>query len=62
MSQLQMAQLMQEREQQTWEALDRLYEAGAKVDDLKTLAREAGCSGWRPKDANAQPRTAALGR
>jgi hypothetical protein len=61
MSRLQMAQLMQEREQETWDALDRLYEAGAKLDDLKTLAREAGCSGWRPKETNAHVRSANVG-
>lgn len=61
MSHLQMAQAMQEREQMTWDALDRLYAEGAKLDDLKTLAREAGCSGWRPKENHAHARSARAG-
>lgn len=58
MSRLQMAQAMQEKEQMAWDALDRLYEAGAKLNDLETLAREAGCSGWRPKQTTGEKHAA----
>lgn len=61
MSRLQMAQAMQEREQMTWDTLDRLYEAGANLKDLQDLAREAGCSGWRPKENHAHARSARVG-
>jgi hypothetical protein len=54
MSHLQMAQAMQEREQHTWDVLDRLYESGAKLEDLKELARESGCYGWRPKQTKGE--------
>lgn len=61
MSRAQFAQAMQDREQMTWDTLDRLYEAGANLKDLKELAREAGCSGWRPKETNAHARSASVG-
>lgn len=34
------------------EALDRCAAAGAKVEDLKTLARECGITNWKPKERN----------
>lgn len=61
MSQAQFAQAMQERERMTWDLLDRLYANGAKLEDLKDLAREAGCHDWRPKENHAHARTASVG-
>ena len=35
-------------EQEIWETLDRCYYAGAKLDDVRFLAWQAGCVEWAP--------------
>lgn len=44
----------------TMEALDRCAAAGARPEDLKTLARECGITGYTPPNADA--RASRLGR
>jgi hypothetical protein len=47
-----------ERYEMTVDALNRCAQAGARVEDLKTLARECGITNYQP---HADRRTASVG-
>ena len=48
-----MAEADLELQQMAYEALNRCYSAGAKVDDLKFIGWLAGCSEWKPQQRKA---------
>jgi hypothetical protein len=47
------SELERERHEMTVQALDRCAAAGAKPEDLKTLARECGIQNYEPRGNHA---------